>query len=323
MGTLSAIMALKISGRHYPDNVGRCDILFESLRHFGLAKMFSEFLIVVQRKEERQIRAHARAWSDFPLHLVVEDDYLALFKKFNKPHEVRPWHRQQIIKLFCATLVQNPYFLVFDPDLFAVRGFGYDDVVPGGKALLEPESRSVHRDWWVASADLLGVEPHLDRVGLSVTPAILSGVACKGLIEHIERRHQRVWYEVLLSRYATNWTEYTLYGLYLESSGRLPDFHVWPDAHAKVRLHSNINAWATGDFDKMDFTALFGPANPGLFAVVQSNIGVSPERVATAVRPWLNVTIQDYERANSVRERLKELWGAGVRKAMQLSGTQR
>ncbi len=318
MSKLSAIMALKITGRHYPDNIGRCDILFSSLRHFGIASLLSEFLIVVPRAEEEAIRRYARAWSDFPIRLVVEDEYLALFKKFNKLHEVRPWHRQQIIKLFCANLVTNPYFLVVDPDIFAVRAFGYDDVIPGGKALLQPESRDVHKAWWLSSAELLGVEPQLDRPGLGVTPAILSRDACKGLMEHLETRHGRVWYEVLLSRYAIDWTEYTLYGLYLESSGRLHEFHVWPDDHTKVRLHSTVNVWSDDDFETVDFAALFRLDNPGLFAVVQSNTGVTPHRISQAIRPYFSVSIQDYERSNSVREKILELYGAGVRKTMQL-----
>jgi Family of unknown function (DUF6492) len=318
MGMLSGVMALKITGRHYPDNIGRCDILFESLRHFGLAHLFSEFLIVVPRAEEAKIRNYARAWSDFPLELVVEDEYLALFKKFNKLHEVRPWHRQQIIKLFCASLVANPYFLVVDPDLFAVRGFRYDDVMPGGKALLQPESREVHKQWWLDSAELLGVEAHLERTGMGVTPAILSKEACRGLTEHLEKRHGRVWYEVLLSRYAVDWTEYTLYALYLESSGRLDDLHVWPKAGARVSLHSIINVWSDDDFDKVDLAALFGPENPGVFAVIQSNTGVTPQRIATAIRPYLNTSIQNYERSNSVREKVMELYGAGIRKTMRL-----
>jgi hypothetical protein len=317
MGTLSAIMALKIRGRHYPDNVGRCDILFESFRHFGLTRLFSEFLIVVPRSEEAQIRSYSHAWADFPIQLVVEDDYLALFKKFNKLHEVRPWHRQQIIKLFCANLVGNTYFLIVDPDMFAVHGFSYDDVMPGGKALLEPESREVHKSWWLDSAALLGVEPHLERMGVGVTPAILSREACKGLIEHLEKRHGRVWYEVLLSRYTINWTEYTLYALHLESSGRLDDFHVWPQPEAKVRLHSAVNVWSDDDFEKVDIAALFGSQNPGLFAVIQSNSGVAPQHIAKALRPYLNISIQNYERSNSVREKMMELYGAGVRKAMQ------
>ena len=311
-------MALKITGRHYPDNVGRCDILFESLRHFGLTRLFSEFLIVVPAAEEARIRDYARAWSDFPLQLVVEDDYLALFKKFNKLHQVRSWHRQQIIKLFCAKLVANPYFLVVDPDIFAVRGFSYDDVIPGGRALLQTESREVHSRWWVDSAEVLGVDPHLERIGMGVTPAILSREACQGLIEHIEKRHGRVWYEVLLSRYAVDWTEYTLYELYLELSGRLDEFHVWPQDAARVQLHSTVNVWSDGDLDQVDVRGLFGPENPGLFAVIQSNSGVTPQRIAAALRPYLNVAVQNYERSNSVREKVRELYGAGVRKTMQL-----
>ncbi len=311
-------MALKIRGRHYPDNIGRCDILFESLRHFGLAHLFSEFLIVVPAAEEAMIRAYARAWSDFPIQLVIEDEYLALFRRFNKAHEIRPWHRQQIIKLFCANLVANPYFLVVDPDLFAVRGFSFDDVMPGGKALLQPESRDVHRGWWLDSAELLGVEPHLERMGIGVTPAILSRDACKGLLKQLEKRHARVWYEVLLSRYTVNWTEYTLYALYLESSNRLHEFHAWPEPDAKVRLHSAVNVWSDDDFEAVDFAALFGPDNPGVFAIVQSNTGVRPQRIAEAIRPYFNVSVQDYERSNSMRERMTELYGAGIRKTMQL-----
>jgi hypothetical protein len=318
MRKISAIMALKISGRHYPDNIGRCDILFESLRHFGLRDLFSEFLIVVQAREEAQIRRHANAWRDFPLRLVVEDDYLGLFKKFSKPHEVRPWHRQQIIKLFCSTIVENPFFLVVDPDVFAVRRFSYDDVFPGGRALLEPEERSVHRDWWIDSADLLGVEPQLDRVGMSVTPAILSKDACIGLIEHIQNYHGRTWYEVLLSRYATNWTEYTLYCLYLELSGRLLELHAWPENHSGVRLHSKANVWDRSDLKRVELSSLFAPENPGLFAVVQSNTGFSPQHLSNALRPWIDVSVQNYKRSNgSLVSRVQELYGAGIRRMMR------
>jgi len=316
-------MALKITGRHYPDNVGRCDILFESLRHFGLSRLFSEFLLVVQRAEESRIRSYARAWADFPLQLVVEDDYLALFKKFNKLHEVRPWHRQQIVKLFCSNLVTNPYFLVVDPDLFAVRRFTYDDVMPGDKALLQPEMRDVHKKWWQDSANLLGVEPHLERVGMGVTPAILSRNACKGLIEHLEKRHGRVWYEVLLSHYTIDWTEYTLYNLYIESVERLSEFHVWPQVGSRTLLHSAINVWGDDNFDDVNIPALFGPGNPGLFAVIQSNSGVRPQRIAEAIRPYVNVSIQRYERSKSLRGKAMELYGASLRKTMKLFRVQR
>ncbi len=321
MSSLSAIMALKIRGRHYADNIGRCDILFESFRHFGLRPLFSEWLIVIPGAEEAYIRRYARAWEDFPIRFVVEDEYLAVFKKFSKLHEVRNWHRQQIIKLFCAELVKNDFFLVLDPDIFAVKPVKYADVVIDGRAIVEADQREWHADWWRDSADLLGVDPHLERPGIGVTPAILSRDACRGLTQFIERRHQQSWYEVLLSRYMTQWTEYTLYNLYLEHTGEFSKYHALPaELGLAQRLHSPApwGVWKAGDYEHLDAAALFSQRNPGLFTVVQSNVGVTPQRIARDVAAFLPVRVQDYDREKpGLRERALELYGAGFRRVLQ------
>jgi hypothetical protein len=315
-------MALKIRGRHYADNIGRCDILFESFRRFGLRPLLSELLIVIPGSERATIEKHARAWSDFPLRFVIEDEYLEVFKRFSKLHEVRNWHRQQIIKLMCADLVQNDFFLVLDPDVFAVKHVSYDDLVVCGRALVEADRREWHADWWRDSAALLGVEPHLERSGMGVTPALLSRDACRGLTRFISERHQRDWHEVLLSRYMTQWTEYTLYQLYLEHSGRFDEFHVSPAAaDLRQRLHSPApwGVWKRGEYEHFDFAGLFSADNPGLFSVVQSNVGVTPQRIARDLAPYLPVAIQNYERESpSVVERAKELYGAAYRRALEV-----
>lgn len=322
MSSLSAIMALKIKGRHYADNIGRCDILFDSFRHFGLRSLFSEWLIVIPGAERDTIERHARAWEDFPIRFVIEDEYLDVFKRFSKLHEVRNWHRQQIIKLFCADLVQNEYFLVLDPDIFAVKPVRYDDVVVGGRALVEADRREWHADWWRDSATLLGVEPHLDRAGMGVTPAILSRDACRGLTRYIAERHGRSWHEVLLSRYMTQWTEYTLYHLFLEHTGQFDKYHATPqEAGLPQRLHSPApwGVWKNGDYERLDFATLFSAENPGLFTVVQSNVGVTPQRIAADLAPYVPVTVQDYERESpSLMERGKELYGAAMRRGLKL-----
>ncbi len=322
MNSLSAIMALKIRGRHYADNIGRCDILFESFRHFGLRSLFSEWLIVIPGGERAEIERYARAWEDFPIRFVVEDEYLEVFKRFSKLHEVRNWHRQQIIKLMCAELVRNEFFLVLDPDIFAVKPLQHRDLIVGGRALVEADRREWHADWWRDSADLLGVDPHLERPGMGVTPAILSREACQSLTRYIEERHQRSWHEVLLSRYATQWTEYTLYNLYLEHTRQFERYHVTPhEAGLKQRLHSPApwGVWKSGDYESLDITGLFSPRNPGLFSVVQSNVGVTPQRIAADFRAFLPLHVQDYERTSvSLLERGKELYGAALRRGLSL-----
>jgi hypothetical protein len=323
MSRLSAIMALKVRGRHYADNIGRCDVMFESFRHFGLRPLISEWLIVIPGSEEDYIRRYARAWSDFPIRFVVEDEYLAIFKRFSKLHEVRGWHRQQIIKLFCAELVKDDYFLVLDPDVFAVKPMRYEELVVGGRAVVEEDRREWHADWWNSSAELLGVEPRLDRIGMGVTPAILSRDVCKALTAHIEQRHGRSWHEVLLSSYMTQWTEYTLYHLFAEHSGLFDRYHVYPSAAGvSQRLHSPApwGVWKAGDYERLDVAELFSAKNPGLFSVVQSNVGVTPQRVAKDFAPYLPLRIQNYERETpSFEERFKEFYGATLRRAMMLA----
>lgn len=320
MDQLSAVMALKVRGRHYADNIGRCDILFSSFRHFGLRPLFSEILIVIPGAEADYIRKYAAAWSDFPLRFIVEDEYLEKFKDFSRIHEVRNWHRQQIIKLFCAELVKSDFFLVLDPDVFAVKPFGYADVVVGQRAIVETDRREWHKDWYEASGELLGVEPNLERQGMGVTPAILSAAVCRELCAYIAKRHDKLWYEVLLSRYMTQWTEYTLYQLFLDHTGQFDRYHVTPEgAGLTRRLHSPApwGVWYAADYPKLDLAELFSAKNPGLLSVVQSNVGVSPQTIARDFAPYLPIAIQPYERISSRREKVREFYGAVLRRVMR------
>ncbi len=162
-GELSAVMPVKLSGRHYANNVGYCDTLFCSFRHFGLREVFSELLLVVVPSEAETVRRNAKAWSDFPIHIVSEDELLPVFQRYNRPHQVRPWHRQQMIKMACSTMVKSDTYLSLDPDVIAVKRVTADILMPGGLPLLDQEPRSIHPEWWIESARLLGVEP--DRSG--------------------------------------------------------------------------------------------------------------------------------------------------------------
>lgn len=320
MNQLSAVMALKVRGRHYADNIGRCDILFASFRHFKLQSLFSEVLIVIPGAEESYIREYAQAWNDFPVRFIVEDEYLEKFKVFSRVHEVRAWHRQQIIKLFCAGLVKSDFFMVLDPDVFAVKPFAYSDVIVDQRAIVETDRREWHKDWWLSSADLLGVEPNLDRIGIGVTPAILSSAACRELCAYITERHGKLWYEVLLSRYMTQWTEYTLYQLFLEHSGQFDKYHVNPaEAGLERRLHSPApwGVWHAGDYEKLNWAELFSGKNPGLLTVVQSNVGVTPQTIVADLARYMPVPIQSYTRSSSKAERVQEVYGAVVRRLMQ------
>ncbi len=281
-------MALKVRGRHYADNIGRCDVMFESFRHFGLRPLISEWLIVIPGSEEDYIRRYARAWSDFPIRFVVEDEYLAIFKRFSKLHEVRGWHRQQIIKLFAPSSSETTTFWCSTPTCSRSSRCATRISSSTGAPSWKRTGASGTPTGGTRRRSCSGVEPRLDRIGMGVTPAILSREICKGLTAHIEQRHGRSWHEVLLSSYMTQWTEYTLYHLFAEHSGLFDQYHVYPSAASvSQRLHSPApwGVWKAGDYEQLDFTELFSPKNPGLFSVVQSNVGVTPQRIAIDLAP--------------------------------------
>lgn len=313
-------MALKIKGRHYPHNIGRCDILFESLRRFMERGLISEFIVIVPPEELVEIEFHARKWSDFPIKLIPEDIYLDKFKDFNKWYEVRPWHRQQIIKLFCSELVENDFFIVFDPDMFATREFGFDDLIIDGRSLAQTEPKSDHIDWWQSSAQILKLDPQPAVLGLCVTPEILSKNACISLTRRIAELHQKNWHEVLLSNYTINWTEYTLYWTHLESLQQVDLHHASSPGPAGKLLHANKNVWLKDDFLDMDFQKLFSDQNSGIFCTIQSNTGVTPQEIAKAIRPFIEVELQKYKVDVRKGEKLKEIIGAVARRIMNKLG---
>lgn len=288
---LSALIPLKITGRHYGDNLARLDLLFSTLSHFAEPQLVDEVLIVVRADEANTIERHLSCWADLPLRMVIEDEHLPAFKQFTRPWQVRPWQRQQIIKLNAPAFTNAPFVLLLDPDVLAVKPIRYETLVPDGLALLEPEPRSVQRRWWLDSASLLGVDAGLDRPGMQVTPAILSTAILTEVHERLEEVWGRPWTEVLLTRYC-EWTEFTLYLLTAERAGLLARYHLWADdpaAPAHLHVNAATSVWHARSATRERVARLFADDDPGLFAVVQSNTRFPASEVASVVAEHIPV----------------------------------
>jgi hypothetical protein len=314
---ISAVLPVKLSGRHYGHNLGYCDLMFASFRHFGLDQLFEEILIVVPAAEQSAVTTTATRWSDFPVQVVAEEDAFPILRSYARPHQVRPWHRQQYIKLASGALVRTRYMMTLDPDVFAIKPVRFDDVVVDGRALLEPELREVHRQWWVDSAELLGVDPGLERTGMNVTPALFVTDVLAVLRDRLEQHNGRPWSDVLLGSLAT-WTEPMLYFLTAEQLCDLSRFHVWPEETGRgTRLHSSVSVWTPEQYASTDFARFFADDNPGLFAVVQSAIKADPRDIARRLEPWIPYAIGPYRPWSSPVTRGRELYGSIVREALR------
>lgn len=289
---LSALMPLKITGRHYGDNLARLDLLFSTFAHFAEPELVEEVLIIVRADEASVIERHLSNWPELPLRMVIEDEHFPAFKQFTRPWQIRPWQRQQIIKLNAPAFTNAPFVLMLDPDVLAVKPIRYETLVSDGRALMEPEPRSVQRRWWLDSARLLGVDAGLDRPGMQVTPAILSTAILTKVHERLEEVWGRPWMDVLLTSYC-EWTEFTLYLLTAEWAGLLAGHHSWADdpaAPARLHVDSAKSVWHVRSATREHVALLFAAHDdPGVFAVVQSKNRLPASEVASVVAEHIPV----------------------------------
>lgn len=320
MTKISAILPLKTKGRHYADNIARCDILFSSLRHFTTPETFETILIIVPHDEFEAAQGYAKAWSDFPVQVVDESIHMTAFADFNQRHQIRPWHRQQIIKLHAAELVPTEFFIVFDPDVFATHHFTGDTLVRDGKALTYYKPRQAEPHVWHESAKLLQLDPNMDRNGIWWTPAILSRTICRSLHRRLEELYSTDWMRVLLANYTLDWTEYTLYWLNADRAGLIEQFHL-PDG-TRPFLHAEESVWYAGkkegNLARWDAEHHFGKDSDGLFAVIQSNTYIAPQKVAKKLGKYFPITIQPYEKDESLALKLAEFYSAVTRRLLKL-----
>ena len=317
--TISAVLPLKTTGRHYADNIARTDILFSSLRAFTSPAIFDRFLIIVPHDEVEAATRYAQAWSDFPVEIIDESQHFSAFQEFHHRHQIRNWHRQQIIKLYTSELIATEYFLVFDPDCFATRAFDLETLLPGGRALTYQQPRSLEARYWKASAEVLEQPPSVKGDGIWMTPAILSRTLCRSLHQRLEEIHGIPWMKVLLQRYAMDWTEYTLYWLNAEQQGLIDEFHTTPATG--LQLHTDVSIWKAGNdgenLKRWDAEKHFSAEDHGIFTVIQSNTGLSMEDVVRKLQPYMPIRLQRYDRHHSAQLKVAETYSAAVRQMMK------
>src|SRR4051794_18302388 len=118
--SLSGLLPVKVSGRHYGENLARLDLLLSSLLHHA-PTLLDELLVVVRADEAALLSPYVEQWPELPLRMVVEDEYFPAFRKFSRPWQVRPWQRQQVIKLNAPAMTDASFVLMLDPDVLTLK----------------------------------------------------------------------------------------------------------------------------------------------------------------------------------------------------------
>lgn len=207
------------------------------------------------------------------------------------------WFVQQLVKLALAERVRTPFYLTLDADVVCVRPTRYSDLVPDGRALVQTTPPN-HPEWNDDAERVLGL-PRSGRQH-AVTPALLSREAVSALARHLGdrvdprmrelalwlprgRARQIVasWRSYLLRNLP--WTEYAVYGTFLEATGLFDRYHVLGGENA---IYGNA-VWMESQFDEWDAAATFNGSEGFCFSVVQSATRIPPERVWAKVQPHL------------------------------------
>jgi uncharacterized protein DUF6492 len=291
--SLAAILPLKVTGRHYGENLARLDVLLSSLLQHATPELLDELVVVTPQAEVQVVEEYAAGWPELALRVVGEAEHFEAFGRFTRPWQMRPWQRQQVIKLNAPALTDADYVLTLDPDVLALRPVTRCSLLPGGRALLQPEPRSVHAQWWRDSAALLDVPVDLTAPGMGVTPALLSREILLALHERLAECGGRPWMDVLLISYC-DWTEYTLYLLAAEHFRLLDRHHHWcvegDDRDVTpLQVATDASIWDRQAATAHKLERLLAGSDPGIFAVVQSSSGLPAEALTGVVSRYLPV----------------------------------
>ena len=285
---LDAILPLKIDGSYGVEDLRRTDILMASLSTFFEPNTLTTFLVVTPGNEVAAVSDYLSCWQNLPIEVMAEEKLLPELVRFPA---LRGWRKQQLVKLASSRELSSEFCLTFDADVFSTRPTSPSDLLPGGRALMQYESRSLHPRWWSSSARLLSLKSSVGdpERGMSITPAILSRSILDSLTGKLSTSRFS-WAEVLCRLHRpthpsnwtparflrSKWTEYSLYYLHAAAIGALDEYHVEGGTETTPQVLLGHEAHP---FESWQPAYTFGPDNPALFCLVGSKSGLTPVEI--------------------------------------------
>lgn len=236
------------------------------------------------------------------------------------------WTRQQVVKLACAHLMQTPYYLVLDADVFAARPthvldlFVTQDCHSTLHSVCNEEQQTAYRckndcypmlgeqedwhmKWWRNSAQTLQLNVSFDwEYAIGVTPQILATDIALQLGQYVANRFQiDSWVAYLLDVFADQnhrqWEAnhelqhdpaWTEYSLYYIFAQHAGVFEMY---HASAPVLQYRAVWTWEQYEQWEPCRDTFDSSSGFLSLVQSNLKVPAETVWNRMQScWLNDT---------------------------------
>lgn len=287
MREITFLVPVKITGGHYGANADRLELLIQSLRKFFRGDVENYLRILCPDNEASAVR---KLVGD-NIEVITDSEMVPGINSMPSTN----WMKQQFLKLSAALNADTPFTMTLDPDNFATRSFGVDDLIKGDRALIDFCSAATQPHWWNACAKMIGFDPGAipDRV-MHVTPCIYSKQAVQDLKDKIESDHGKNWLHVLLRDNKAPdaeplWIENGIYYFNLYRKQEVEKYH-FTSADAGVEpIHNNNELWLKGAFASWDASACFDDRSRGLFAVAQSNTFIPPSEIGARIGSFIDL----------------------------------
>lgn len=176
---------------------------------------------------------------------------------------LRGWHAQQLRKLAFPLKSHEDIVLFADSDMIFLRSFDVASLVAadGVRLYRKPEGitagMSPHRDWCRLASRLLGLPepalPSADYINNLVSWRRDNVVA---MMARIEQQTGRDWVSAIAAH--RQFSEYMLYGYFVERVRGLAEAAHWPDAHELCKVYW-LDKDVTGLAGLRSFEEVLGP----------------------------------------------------------------
>ena len=233
-----------------PKDFIRSRILLETLNTFE-ASWIDKIVIVIPPNNNYEI---IKEYRHFTIEIIHEN---TLFSKdeFDIFKELKGWYKQQIIKLWFAKICTSDFYITFDADILLMKKLTLKDLIFDNKSIVKIENTKTHIKWWEDSAKIIQVE-NIPYQGMGITPEILITREVKNLIAYLDTQEPAI-----LKLKENNWTEYTLYWLFLHKNNKT-ELYINSD-----NLYKN-GVWSGTIINRKLIDSL--TVNSGYFIIIQS-----------------------------------------------------
>lgn len=304
---ISAVLPLRVAGCRDGRDDERAKILFSSLAAFTEADLFFQIYVVVPILEYRNLCKVFTSFLGLPIEVIPETEVEPNLSEYSG---LKGWAKQQILKIAIANRIQTTYYLTLDADVIACKPINKQRLFVDGKGLLqrdakaEPDTHFNRSWWWDTSASILDVKNKHDEHGIAVTPVLLSTEVSKMLMIELGSKSPRnlSWIDALLQKNRSeplttsvnylNWSEYSLYYLFLEKLWLVNKYHFLRDSYDEGFIMLSLNSFgfskSTQDLGDLDVDAFFSKTDNAMFFVIQSDKEIDPEFIRQSTKMYFN-----------------------------------